>query len=491
MEINSPLNQSPELAHETLLMNQATILNNDNIKHIHCMGIGGIGVSGLAEILLKQGYQVTGSDIAQTAIVQRLVRLGAVINVEHHAKNVEQADAVVYSSAIASTNPEFKAAQSLGIPMIQRGCLLAELLNQAQGIAVCGTHGKTTTTGIIAYALLHAGLDPTMVMGGIINGFESPVHLGAGPYFVAEADESDASFVHLQPEITILTNVDADHLSTYDGSFDQLKQTFAEFLQKMPSHGTVIACIDDPHVRDLVADLSCRLITYGFSQEADIRADDFRQQGLQSYFNVYRFSDDNLLDVRLNLPGQHNVLNALAAIAVATCLEVNDTALGEALTQFPGVGRRFHYHGDIQIKAGTAMVFDDYGHHPNEVAVTWQAAKQAWPDRRVVFVFQPHRYSRTQDLLNDFVDVLAKMDALILVDVYSAGEKKIPGADSRALHHLVTQQTEQPVWLVPDLKDLPQALAERLQNNDVVIFQGAGSIGAAAREIAAMLSVSK
>lgn len=472
-------------------MDQTTILDNNNIKHIHCMGIGGIGVSGLAEILLHQGYRVTGSDIVNTRIIQRLKKLGADISIEHNATNVEQADAVVYSSAISSENPEFKAAQSLGIPMIQRGRLLAELLNQAQGIAVCGTHGKTTTTGIISYVLLQAGLDPTIVMGGVLNHLDSPVHLGAGHYFVAEADESDASFIYLQPEIIVLTNIDADHLSAYEGRFDQLKQTFADFLQKMPSSGAVIACIDDPNVRELVGNLSCRLISYGFSKGADVRADDFRQQGLQSFFNVCRFSEQDLLALKLNLPGQHNVLNALAAVAVASLLEVDDPVIGEALTQFPGVGRRFYYYGEIKINDGNALVFDDYGHHPKEVAVTLQAAKQAWPDRRVVLVFQPHRYSRTQDLMAEFIDVLSKTDCLILVDIYSAGEAKIPGIDSRTLHHLIAEQTDNPVFLIPDINDLPQQLPQLLNDNDVVIFQGAGSIGTAVKEVVAQLGLSK
>jgi len=467
-------------------MNKAPkILTDSNIKRIHCMGIGGIGVSGLAEILLTKGYQVSGSDIVNSQIIERLKNLGASISFEHNAANIQQADAVVYSSAITKDNLEFQAAETRSIPMIKRGQLLAELLNTQYGIAVCGTHGKTTTSGLMAYTLMHAGLDPTMVMGGVLNHLESPVRIGKSKFFVAEADESDASFLYMQPKVFVLTNIDADHLGTYQNDFNKLKESFVSFLKNMPEDGYVIACIDDPIVKEICKNLPCNFIGYGFSEEADIRAISFEQQELLSLFKVEAFNDQ--LDLQLNMPGRHNVLNALAVVALASILKINSNKLKEALEEFPGVGRRFHFHTEIKTDNGKALLFDDYGHHPREIAATLQAAHQVWPNRRVVLVFQPHRYTRTRDLMQEFAEVLSEAEELILLDVYSASEAVIPGADGKTLYENVCKCRKIKPTFVPDIKDLTTALNSIIKDNDVVIFQGAGSIGPKAVEIAAEL----
>ncbi len=454
-----------------------SLLNNQGIKQIHCIGIGGIGVSGIAEILLEKGYRVSGSDLITNSLIERLSQRGAKISKGHRQANLVGADAVVFSSAISDRNPELIAAKELGLPMIQRGKLLAELMDSYEGITVCGTHGKTTTTGIIAHILLENNMDPTFVMGGILNNMNSPAHLGQGKYFVAEADESDASFLYLKPKIAVVTNIDADHLDAYEGSFSQLKQSFVNFLQQLPETAVALLGVDDPVIRELLPEISCKKITYGFSDDADIRAHHYIQNGLKSNFTVTRFNDDATLRFTLHLPGKHNVLNALGAIAVAYKIKVSDGDLKEALLNFPGVGRRFYSHGEINVNGGKALLFDDYGHHPRAIQATLEAARQAWPSRRIVLVFQPHRYSRTRDLMEDFANVLSTPDELILLDVYSAGETEIAEADGRALCRAIIGCSKITPTFVPHIDGLLPTLKSVLKADDIVIFQGAGSVG--------------
>ncbi len=460
------------------------VLGDKNIKHIHCMGIGGIGVSAIAEILLHKGYQVSGSDIAENKNIARLQNLGAQIILGHQESNIQNADLAVYSSAISKDNPEFIAAKNAGIPLFQRGQILAELMNTYCGIAVAGTHGKTTTTGLVAYTLLKSGLDPSFAVGGILNDINSPVHIGKGRYFVAEADESDASLLFMDPHFVIVTNIDADHLETYGGNFNQLKQTFIEFLEKLPENGAAILCIDDPHVRDLIPALQCKIITYGFDKSADFSASDFSQQGMRSFFKIKRPNGLPPLSITLNMPGKHNVLNTLATIAVAHCVNINDNLLLKALAEFPGVGRRFQCHGEMAVPGGSALVIEDYGHHPNEIKATLSAAREAWPDRRIVLVFQPHRYTRTRDLMREFSDVLSEADILVLLEVYSAGEEPIPGINSQALCQMIEKNGRKKPFFVSELNSLPTVLKKILKNDDVVILQGAGSVGTMALTLA-------
>lgn len=460
------------------------VLSDKNIKHVHCMGIGGIGVSAIAEILLRQGYQVSGSDIAENKNVTRLEKLGAEIVLGHQKTNIQNADLAVYSSAIAKDNPEYMAAKNAGIPLLQRGQILAELMRPYCGIAVAGAHGKTTTTGMIAYTLLAGGIDPSFAVGGILNDIDSPVHLGKGRYFVAEADESDASLLFMDPNIVVVTNIDADHLETYGGNFNRLKQTFVEFLAKLPVNGTAILCIDDPNVRELISALHCKVITYGFDSDADFSAHDFFQEGLQSHFKVKRPDRSSSLTIALNMPGKHNVLNALATIAVAHCAQLSDDSLLKSLASFPGVGRRFQCHGEMLVNDGRAVVIEDYGHHPNEVKATLIAAHQVYPERRIVLVFQPHRYTRTRDLMNDFSQALSEADVLVLLEIYSAGEQPISGIDGAALCRMIEKISNNKPIFVSDLNSLPDVLQKTLRNDDIVILQGAGSVGTMAVTLA-------
>jgi UDP-N-acetylmuramate--alanine ligase len=449
-------------------------LDFSKIKHVHCIGIGGIGVSGIAEILLSRGIKVSGSDIKTNPITERLVQLGATIYDKHAATNINGADLIVYSSAIPPANPEFAKAQQKNIPLIKRGAMLAELMRGYKGIAVSGTHGKTTTTGMLSHVLMQTQLDPTIAMGGILRDQQSNVVVGKSDLFVAEADESDASFLFLRPDILVITNIEADHLENYAGDFAQLKNSFI----KMPSSGTLIVCIDDPELRKLLKQINFNnIITYGFSDDADVRASDFKQDGLKSTFKVLLSNKKQVIPITLNSPGHHNALNALATIVVIHLLNVDVTTINAALTSFPGVGRRFNPHGQIKIKDGNALLFDDYGHHPTELRATISAARLAWPDRRLVLVFQPHRYTRTRDLFNEFAEVLTEPDKLILLDTYSAGEAEIIEANGQALYEAIKQQGNKQVTFVPSLNDLPSILQQELKNNDVVFFQGAGSIG--------------
>jgi UDP-N-acetylmuramate--alanine ligase len=460
-----------------------SILNNPAIKRVHFIGIGGIGMSGLAEILLNRGYQVSGSDQVSGAITSRLIKLGAQIFLGHEAEHVQNAEAVVYSSAIHPQNPEFLLARQQELPLVQRGQLLAEVLNHGKGIAVAGTHGKTTTTGLASSLLMLAQRDPTYIIGGVLRGSISSVHIGSSEDVVAEADESDASFLYLKPRVAIVTNIEADHLETYQWDFSCLQETFLNFLNQLPPDGVAIVCLDDPTIRELLPKIKARVITYGFSEQAQIRAEKFQQLGLKTYFRLVRFGQV-LPDIAvLNLPGLHNVLNALAVVALASEYQVSDPILLKALAEFPGMGRRFHPCGEIKIKEGKALLFNDYGHHPTEIKATIAAARLAWPGRRLVMAFQPHRYSRTQALLEEFAHVLSQTDVLLLLDIYSAGEAPIAGVSGESLYQAVCHHAHANAHFVPTLNDLPRTLHTVLQDGDIVLLQGAGNIESMVKEI--------
>lgn len=453
------------------------------VKQIYFVGIGGAGMGGIAEVLLNEGYRLSGSDIADNAVTTRLRRLGATVYIGHKAAQVQGADVVVVSTAIDATNPEILAAKDLRIPIVRRAEMLAELMRYRHGIAVAGTHGKTTTTSLIASIYGQAERDPTFVIGGLLNSAGTNARLGKSRYLIAEADESDASFLHLQPMVSVITNIEADHMDTYGGDFEKLKATFIDFLHNLPFYGVAVACIDDPVVRELLPRISRKVVTYGFSEDADVQALNFVQQGYRCSFTVRREAMADL-DLSVNLPGQHNVLNALAAIAVATEDEIEDDAIVKALAEFQGIGRRFQQLGEFNTQAGSVMLVDDYGHHPSEVAATIRAARSGWPDKRLVMLYQPHRYSRTRDLYDDFVDVLAQVDCLLLLDVYSAGEAPVPGADSRALCRSIRQRGQLDPIFVADPQQLETILPGVLQEGDLLLTQGAGNIGAISRQLA-------
>ncbi|PID54845.1 MAG: UDP-N-acetylmuramate--L-alanine ligase [Gammaproteobacteria bacterium] len=447
------------------------------VRHIHMIGIGGTGMSGIAEVLVNLGYQVSGSDLRESAVTARLVAQGVQLYIGHSGANVKGADVLVVSSAVNESNPEVQAARAVRIPVIRRAEMLAELMRYRHGIAVAGTHGKTTTTSLIASVFGAANLDPTFVIGGLVNSTGSHARLGAGQFLIAEADESDASFLHLQPMVAVVTNIEADHMDTYDGDFGRLRQTFVEFLRNLPFYGLAVLCVDDPVVAGLIPELSCPVVTYGFSEQADYRISERRGNGLRTEFVVQRPQDQTPLPISLNMPGDHNVLNATAAIAVACDEGIDDAAITQALTSFSGVGRRFQQRGALRFAAGTALLVDDYGHHPTEVRATLNSARQAWPDKRLVMIYQPHRYSRTRDLFEDFVDVLSAVDVLILVEVYAAGEQAIPGADSRALARSIRQRGKvEPVY-ASTIDAVAPLLDDLLADGDVVVTQGAGNIG--------------
>jgi UDP-N-acetylmuramate--alanine ligase len=452
------------------------------IQRIHFVGIGGAGMGGIAEVLLTQGYAVQGSDLKPNAVTLRLERQGAKILFGHTAENIDGVDVVVVSSAIQRDNPEVAAALAKRVPVVKRAEMLAELMRFRFGIAVAGTHGKTTTTSLVASVLAEGGLDPTFVIGGRLKSADANARLGRGKYLVAEADESDASFIHLQPVMAIVTNIDNDHLSTHDGDFERLKQSFVDFLLNLPFYGLAVLCAEDIHLQSLRENLSRPFVTYGIDVEADIRAVDIERRGLQSRFSVLR-AGHAPLTVTLNLPGRHNVLNALAAIAVATELEVADEAIVRALTLFQGIDRRLQQLGDVVTQRGTVTLVDDYGHHPTEVAATLEAVRQGWPGRRLVLAFQPHRYSRTRDLLDDFARVLSSTDVLLVTEVYAAGETPIAGADGRAICRAVRSRGHIEPVFVPRIEELHAALLDLLQDGDVVVTMGAGHIGAVAHEL--------
>ncbi|GAB3627255.1 UDP-N-acetylmuramate--alanine ligase [Pandoraea terrae] len=454
------------------------------VKHIHFVGIGGAGMSGIAEVLLNLGYQVSGSDLGDNAVTQRLTRLGARVIQGHAARNVETADAIVVSTAITADNPEVLAGRAKQIPIVPRALMLAELMRLKQGIAIAGTHGKTTTTSLVASVLAQGGLDPTFVIGGRLNSAGANAKLGTGDFIVVEADESDASFLNLNPVIEVITNIDADHMDTYGHDFARLKQAFVAFTQRLPFYGIAVLCVDDPNVREILPFVSKPIVRYGLSEDAQVRAIDVRADGGRMQFTVLRTYGEGAapLDVTLNLPGNHNVLNALAAIAIATELEVPDDAIRQALAEFHGVGRRFQRYGEIALPkgsgGGTFTLIDDYGHHPVEMAATLAAARGAFPGRRILLAFQPHRYTRTRDCFEDFVKVLSEADALVLGEVYSAGEAPIVAADGRALSRALRVAGKVEPVFVEDVAALADTVLKVARAGDVVITMGAGSIGA-------------
>jgi len=453
------------------------------IHVIHFVGIGGSGMSGIAEVLLNLGYAVQGSDLKHGEATERLQQLGARVMLGHRPENVDGADVVVVSSAINAANPEVARALAERVPVVKRAEMLGELMRFRYSIAVAGTHGKTTTTSLMASVLAEGGTDPTFVIGGRLKSAASNARLGAGEFLVAEADESDASFTHLQPMIAIVTNVDADHLGTHGGDFGKLKLSFVEFLHNLPFYGLAVICNDDANARALIPDIARPYVTYGFEAGADVRAVDVERHAGQSKFTVMRPGAAPPLPVTLNLPGRHNVLNALAVITVATELEIEDGAIQRALASFQGIERRLQWIADVDSGAGKVTIVDDYGHHPTEIAATVEAARQGWPDRRVVLVFQPHRYSRTRDLLDEFAQVLADSDALVVAEVYPAGEAPIPGADGKALCRAIrTRGRVEPV-LLKSLDELPDALAGIVRDGDVVLTMGAGHIGAVSNDL--------
>jgi len=452
------------------------------IHHIHFVGVGGSGMSGIAEVLLNLGYRITGSDLSDSATLRRLADLGIGTFVGHAAANVEGADAVVTSTAVQADNPEVLTAREKRIPIVPRAVMLAELMRLKQGIAIAGTHGKTTTTSLVASVLAAAGLDPTFVIGGRLNSAGANARLGSGDYIVVEADESDASFLNLLPVMAVVTNIDADHMETYGHDFGKLKKAFVDFLHRMPFYGTAILCTDDPAVREIVADVTCPVTSYGFGEDAQVRAVDVRAVGGQMHFTAQRRNGVTLPDlpVVLNLPGEHNVRNALSVIAVAVELGIADEAVQRGLAGFKGVGRRFQSYGEVAAKAGDGSftVIDDYGHHPVEMAATLAAARGAFPGRRLVLAFQPHRYTRTRDCFEDFVKVIGTADAVLLGEVYAAGEQPIVAADGRTLARALRVAGEVEPVFVDDIAAMPRAILDNARAGDVVLCMGAGSIGA-------------
>ncbi len=466
--------------------NVPTGLGMRRIRRIHFVGIGGAGMCGIAEVLANQGYRVSGSDLKASAVVEHLRQCGIRIAIGHDAENVQDADVVVVSTAVDSENPEIRWAHDHRVPVVRRAEMLAELMRFRHGIAVAGTHGKTTTTSITATLLAEAGLDPTFVIGGLLTSAGTNARLGEGDYLVAEADESDASFLHLQPMVAIVTNIDADHMSTYEGDFERLKRTFLEFLHNLPFYGLAVLCIDDENVRGLLDRLHRQFVTYGFSEEADYRIADFKQSAGEVRFTALRPAGHEALEVRLAMPGEHNALNALAAIAVATDAGVDDDAVLRGLAGFAGVGRRFQVHGEFPDPSGqgNVMLVDDYGHHPREVEMVIKAVRAGWPERRLVMAYQPHRYSRTRDLYEDFVKVLSGVDTLLLLDVYSAGETPIPGAEGRTLAGSIRQRGLIDPLFVETKAELPTLLSRVLRPGDILITQGAGDVGTIALSLA-------
>lgn len=450
------------------------------IKHIHFVGVGGSGMSGIAEVLHNLGYTISGSDLSDSATLKRLGGLGIKTCVGHAPGNISGADAVVTSTAVKPDNPEVLAAREKRIPIVPRAVMLAELMRLKQGIAIAGTHGKTTTTSLVASVLAEAGLDPTFVIGGRLNSAGANARLGSGDYIVVEADESDASFLNLLPVMAVVTNIDADHMETYGHDFGRLKKAFVDFLHRMPFYGTAILCTDDAAVREIVAEVNCPITSYGFNEQAQVRAVNVRAVDGQMHFTVQRRNGVVLpdLDVVLNLPGRHNVLNALSAIAVAAELDIPDAALRKALAEFKGVGRRFQRYGEVQTQdGGTFTLIDDYGHHPVEMAATLAAARGAFPGRRLVLAFQPHRYTRTRDCFEDFVKVIGEADAVLLGEVYAAGEAPIVAADGRSLARALRVAGKVEPVFVDEIAAMPQAILDNARDGDVVMCMGAGSIG--------------
>jgi UDP-N-acetylmuramate--alanine ligase len=450
------------------------------INRVHLIGIGGVGMGGIAEVLINLGYAVQGSDLKESKVTFRLSGLGADILIGHRGDNIGDADLVVVSSAINPKNPEIIVARERHLPIIRRAEMLAELMRFRYAIAVSGTHGKTTTTSLVASVLAEAGEDPTFLIGGRLKSADTNGRLGAGHYLVAEADESDASFIHLKPMMAVVTNIDAEHMSTYGDDIGELHNSFLEFMHNLPFYGVSIMCIDDEGVQAVLPRVNRAVLTYGLNENADVRAVDIKNCGAGSRFSVLRPDSADMLEIELNLPGRHNVLNALAAIAVAFELELDDEAVRTALAEFQGIDRRMQILADEKTPFGQVMFIDDYGHHPTEIAATFEAVREGWPDRRPVVVFQPHRYSRTRDLLEDFAAVLAPVEPLFITEVYAAGEDPITGADGRAICRAIASHGRNEPVFVPDLSQLAETLAETLADGDIVLTLGAGDIGAAA-----------
>ena len=454
------------------------------VRKIHFVGIGGAGMSGIAEVLHNLDYTISGSDINSTTTTEHLMELGIPVTLGHAGENIKDSDVVVYSSAVLQDNPELVAAREKRIPIIPRAEMLAELMRFKQGIAIAGTHGKTTTTSLIASLLADAGYDPTYVIGGLLNSTGSHARLGKGKFLVAEADESDASFLHLLPVISVITNIDADHLENYNGDFSSLKSSFTEFLQHIPFYGLAVICMDDPGCRSIMDQITKPFITYGIEQNADIQANVIRYEANRSWFHVSRKNHINWLDIELNIPGKHNILNALAAITVAHELGIDDSTIINGLKNFEGIARRFHVLGDLVIDSKKVLLVDDYAHHPTEISATLKALREGWPGRRVVAIFQPHRYTRTRYLFEDFTRVLSEFDILLLLDIYTAGEKSIPGADSRALCRAIRMRGEVDPIFVENKDEINQAVTHIIEDDDVLLVLGAGDVGKVARNLA-------
>ena len=457
------------------------------VRKVHFVGIGGAGMSGIADVMNTLGYEVSGSDISDNAITRSLQAEGIKIYQGHDAAHVQDVDVVVVSSAIKPTNPEVQTARELLIPVVPRAEMLAELMRFSQGIAVAGTHGKTTTTSLVTSVLAAGGLDPTYVIGGKLNSSSAHANLGSGKYLVAEADESDASFLYLQPMMAVVTNIDADHLPTYHNDFERLREAFVEFLHHLPFYGLAVLCVEDDEVRNLLPKITRPVIRYGIEQEADVVASNIRSLGMQTHFDVTIPNRDKPLSITLNMPGRHNVLNALAAIAIAHELGVDDKDIQSALAEFQGVGRRMNLCGEIKTPAGVVTLVDDYGHHPTEIAATLQAVKTGWPDKRLVLVFQPHRYTRTRDLFEDFSEVLADVDVLLLTEIYAAGEEVISGADGRSLCAAIRARGKVNPIFVKEVEEVADSLRAVIQDGDLVLTLGAGSIGKIAESLPELL----
>lgn len=457
------------------------------IRRVHFVGIGGAGMSGIADVMNTLGYEVSGSDLADNAITRNLQAAGIRVYQGHAAEYIQNVDVVVTSSAISAENPEVKAAREARIAIVPRAEMLAELMRFSHGIAIAGTHGKTTTTSLVTSVLAAGGLDPTYVIGGKLNSSSAHANLGSGKYLVAEADESDASFLYLLPMMSVVTNIDADHLPTYHNDFDRLREAFIEFLHHLPFYGLAVVCVEDKEVRHILPKITRPVLRYGIEQEADVYALNILPAGMQTSFDVMLPGRSEPLAITLNMPGRHNVLNALAAIAIGHELGVKDEAIQSALSGFQGVGRRMHLYGDIKTSAGTVTLVDDYGHHPTEVAATLQAVRTGWPGKRLVLVFQPHRYTRTRDLFEDFTDVLADVDVLLLSEVYAAGEELITGADGRSLCAAIRARGKVNPVFVKDIDGVAEALVAVIQDGDIVLTLGAGSIGRVAENLSALL----
>ncbi|MCP4598138.1 UDP-N-acetylmuramate--L-alanine ligase [Neptuniibacter sp.] len=453
------------------------------ISRIHFIGIGGVGMCGIAEVLLNQGYKISGSDIKASATTNRLQGLGMDIFIGHAQENIVDVDVVVVSTAVNEENPEVIAAREQRIPIVRRAEMLAELMRYRHGIAVAGTHGKTTTTSLLASIFAEGELDPTFVIGGRLNSAGTNAKMGTSRYLVAEADESDASFLHLQPMVAIVTNIDADHMETYENDFSRLKKTFVEFLHNLPFYGLAVMCTDDPVVCEILPEVSRPVITYGVNEDADYRAENIRQEGMCTRFTAKRPEGFADLEISLNMPGHHNVLNALSCIAVATDEGIADAAICKALEEFEGVGRRFQILGDVPVSGGDVMLVDDYGHHPREVNAVVKAVREGWPEKRLVMIYQPHRFSRTRDLYEDFVEVLSEVDVLLLLEVYAAGEEPVAGADSRSLCRSIRQRGRIDPVFVSDKDGVADVLKDILQPGDLLLTQGAGDITALAHQL--------